>query len=276
MHGEGQIPLARAEVGHPQALLARQGRIGQGVVENLDELVDLLPLARHRRDQCALAIRYAKVTQKRSGNVQVALVLAVMPVAANGFPGRLGAMTLQHGLALLAEGQLQLTLCIEQVSVAKMFWQQLGDALQSIIERQVAGDIAGLVTVDQGQVRLTLDQQGLGDDALQGRVGAHRPRQDQLDHSVALQAGAKQVEKLDARIRWSRKGRHGQTVPPIAGAVFYTPAQSARVALVEDYQRLGQTPARKRAWRLLAKEKAARLDALDHALQGLPLANLAG
>ena len=55
---EGQVALARAEVDDAdRAVAAGQPRRRERVVEDLDELVDLLPLARHRRHQPALARR---------------------------------------------------------------------------------------------------------------------------------------------------------------------------------------------------------------------------
>ena len=54
VHREREIALAAAEVGDLNARLGLQRRGQHGMVEDLDELVDLLELARHRRHQLAV------------------------------------------------------------------------------------------------------------------------------------------------------------------------------------------------------------------------------
>ncbi|MNE22417.1 hypothetical protein D3C80_1156260 [compost metagenome] len=127
-----------------------------------------------------------------------------MAAARGSFTRGLCAVALEHGFALLAEGQLHFAVSIEQVGVAEAVWQQLGDQRLGLVQRQVAGDVAGLVAVDQRQARLALDLQRLGNDPLQGLVGTDMARQHQLDQGFAVQGGVQQVEKLSARIRRAR------------------------------------------------------------------------
>ncbi|MNC43591.1 hypothetical protein D3C75_924610 [compost metagenome] len=193
------------------------------MVEDFDELVDLLPLARHGRDQRTLCVGHAEVTQEWPRQLQIALLLAVMAAAAGSFARCLCAVALEHGLALLAESQLHFTVGVEQVRVAEAVRQQLGDQRLGLVQRQVAGDVAGLVAIDQRQARLALDLQRLGNDPLQGLVGTDMARQYQFDQGIAMQGGVQQVEKLGARIRrgWGRRtGGHGETVPRIAGSAW--------------------------------------------------------
>ncbi|MCY1433142.1 hypothetical protein D9M71_491630 [compost metagenome] len=223
VHGKGQVALARAEVSHPQRLLHRHRGAGQGVVEHLDEFVDLLPLARHGRDQRALCVGHTEVAQKRPRQLQITLLLAVMPAARIGHARCLGTVALEHRFALLAEGQLHFAVGVEQMSIAEAVRQQFGNQHLGLVQRQVAGDVAGLVAVDQRQARLALDLQRLGNDPLQGLVGTDMARQHQFDQGIAMQGGVQQVEKLGARIRrgWGRRtGGHGKTVPRVAGSAW--------------------------------------------------------
>ncbi|MNP13484.1 hypothetical protein D3C76_1057660 [compost metagenome] len=130
-------------------------------------------------------------------------------------------MALKHRLALLAEGQLHFAVGVEQVSVAKALRQQFGNQRLGLVQWQIAGDVAGLVAVDQRQVGLPFHLHGLADDALQGLVGTDMARQHQLDQRIAVQGGTEQVKELGARIRRRRSGStggHGKQVPRIAGA----------------------------------------------------------
>ena len=64
MHGEGEIALAAAEVDN--AKRRRDGAPGgvQRAVEHLEELVDLFPLARHRRDEAMSLVGDAEIDEK--------------------------------------------------------------------------------------------------------------------------------------------------------------------------------------------------------------------
>ncbi|MNT81978.1 hypothetical protein D3C72_2216410 [compost metagenome] len=45
-------------------------------------------------------------------------------------------------------------------------WQQLGNVRDAFFQRQVLGDVAGLVAVNEGQARLRLDRHRFDDDPL--------------------------------------------------------------------------------------------------------------
>ncbi|MCY1176786.1 hypothetical protein D9M73_170700 [compost metagenome] len=76
--GEGQVALARPEVRHTHRLVQRQGGRRQRMAEHFDELVDLLPLARHRRDQLVLAVGHTEVGEKRPTQVKKTVFLTVV------------------------------------------------------------------------------------------------------------------------------------------------------------------------------------------------------
>ncbi|MNH10858.1 hypothetical protein D3C79_703480 [compost metagenome] len=136
------------------------------MIEHFNELVDLLPLARHGRDQRTLCVGHAQITQEGPRQFQVTLLLAVVARAGSSLARRLGTVALEHRLALLAEGQLHFAVGVEQVGVAKALPQQLGDQCLGLVQRHVAGDVAGLVAVDQRKGGLPFYLHRLGDDPL--------------------------------------------------------------------------------------------------------------
>ena len=89
--GEGEIALAGAEVGHAHRRRALQRRGVEGVREDLDELVDLPPLARHRRDQPVRRVGDAEGDEERRGDVDVAVPGAVVRRRRQGQGDRGGA-----------------------------------------------------------------------------------------------------------------------------------------------------------------------------------------
>ncbi|MND96581.1 hypothetical protein D3C80_888800 [compost metagenome] len=248
--GEGQVALARAEVGHPQGLIGGQRRRVQGMGKHFDELVDLFPLARHRRDQRLLLVGDAQVMQERTAQFQVTLFLPVM------FAGRcltllLHGAAMQHRLALLAELQLRFVAQAQQVGIAERTRQQLGDQRQGLVIGQVAGDVTGLVAVHKRQASLALDGQGFGDDPLQGFFSADMARQHQFDQGILLQAGGEQAQKLRTRIRRGLGGGgigHREWVPRVAegaarrNAGYFTWMTGLRTAFVDQRSPLKPGP----------------------------------
>ena len=169
-----------------------------------------------------MRIGHPQVAQERPRQFQVALLLAVVPASPGLAWRRLGQVAAQHRLALLAEFQLHFAGSGEQVGVAKALRQQLGDQCLRLLQRQVAGDVAGLVAVDQLQVHLTLDLHRFGDDPLQRLVGADMARQHQFAQAAVSQGVGQQVEKLSTRVRRAGgggRGRHREWVPRNAGAL---------------------------------------------------------
>lgn len=113
------------------------------MAEDLDELVDLLPLARHRRDQLVPGIGHAQVGEKRSAQVEEAVLLAVV------LGGRCPAQLLrfafeQRAFVLLAVFQLGFVGHREQVRILERHRQQLGNRRYAIGQGEVLGDIAVL------------------------------------------------------------------------------------------------------------------------------------
>ncbi|MNG98612.1 hypothetical protein D3C79_577610 [compost metagenome] len=186
--------------------------------KHFNELVDLLPLARHGRDQRLLLVGHAQVLQERPAQFQVALLLPVV-LTSRRLALLLHSAAMEHRLALLAELQLRFVAEAEQVGVAKRGRKQLGHQRQRFIVAQVAGDVAGLVAVDERHAGLALDRQRLGNDALQGFFVADMARQHQLDQGVLFQAGGEQAQKLRTRIRRGLGGGgigHREKVPRVA------------------------------------------------------------
>ncbi|MNO98168.1 hypothetical protein D3C76_899040 [compost metagenome] len=93
--------------------------------------------------------------------------------------------------------------------------QQLGNARDTLGQRQVLGDVAGLVAVNEGQTRLRLDRHRLDDDPLQLRLGACVLGQHQFDEGVFIEAGLQQLDELGVMIRREAGGsggdRHGES-----------------------------------------------------------------
>ncbi|MNF76290.1 hypothetical protein D3C84_584020 [compost metagenome] len=90
--------------------------------EDLDELVDLLPLARHGRDQFMLLVGHAQVGEERPGQFQVAFFLPVM-CRGGHFTCVLGRVAVQHRFALFAELQLQLVAQGQQMGITERLGQ---------------------------------------------------------------------------------------------------------------------------------------------------------
>ena len=67
MQGKGQVALARAEIDGVQWLLLVQCGAAQCVGKHLDELIDLLPFARHGWHQFMLGVGHSKVAEEWSG-----------------------------------------------------------------------------------------------------------------------------------------------------------------------------------------------------------------
>ncbi|MCY1176785.1 hypothetical protein D9M73_170690 [compost metagenome] len=98
-------------------------------------------------------------------------------------------------------------------------WQQPGNARHAFGQRQVLGDIMGLVAIDERQARLRLDRHRLDDDPLQVRFITHVLGQHQFDECVVLEARLQQVDELGVMIRREAGGsggdRHGKTASAI-------------------------------------------------------------
>ena len=197
VHGEGQVALARAEIDDMDRQLRitpLQRRVAQGVGKHLDELVDLLPLARHRRHQLVPGGGHAQIGEERPAQFEKALLLAVM-----ASDRRLALDHLadeQARLVLLAEGQLHVLGQRQQVGVPERRWQQAGDMRQGFGHRQVLGDIAGLVGGDERQAGLAFDRDRANGQALQLGFLALVLAQQQLDQGVLHHAGVQQGKKL--------------------------------------------------------------------------------
>ena len=87
------------------------------MVEDLDELVDLLELARHRRHQLALGRGHAERGEEGRVKPHQALLLAVVRLRRQGLP--LVRLPVQARLALLAETQLEILARGQQMGMAE-------------------------------------------------------------------------------------------------------------------------------------------------------------
>ena len=200
VHGEGQVALARAEIDHVQGLAIGQRRLRHGRREHLEEFVDLLPLARHGRDELALRVGDAQLAQEGAREIEQAVLVAVVGLSRFGGPTRLsggGTGELAHahaGLALLADGQLHLFGGREQVGVAEgARAQPLTEQAQAFVRRQVLGDVLGGKAQQEAQVRLAAQLDGAHHDALQALAllldGGHTALVGHQQHLLAAALG---------------------------------------------------------------------------------------
>ncbi|MNP33801.1 hypothetical protein D3C76_1270620 [compost metagenome] len=160
-----------------------------------------------------LVVGHAQVSQKRPAQVKKTVFLTVV-LGRRHLPQLLGLALEQRALALLAVLQLRLVGDRQQMRVLERCWQQRSNGFHPFGHREILGDVAGLVAVDEGQARLVLDRQLLDDQPLEVRFVTHVLGQHQFDESVLFKAGAQQLDELGVVIRRGTDGRcggrHGQ------------------------------------------------------------------
>ena len=187
VHRKGQIALARAEVGHMNIGARGQRAALQGRAHHLDEFVDLLPLARHRRHQLALALHvvgHAQVGPVRPVQRQMALLFLVVRGRHGGRPGGGEPAHAQAGLALAAEGQLDLLGAGLQMGVLERLAQQGGDVRQALVQRVVLRHVLGRVAPQERQLALAAQQHLAHRQPLRCFLRADVAGQQQLDEAA--------------------------------------------------------------------------------------------
>ena len=145
-------------------------------------------------------VGHAKVGQERPGEVQEAILLAVM-LSRRRFTQLLWLAFEQRAFVLLAVFQLGFVSQRQQVRVLELRRQQRGNRCHTFGLREVLGDVAGLVAVDEGQARLLLDRDRLDDQPLQLGFLTDVLGQHQLDKGVLLKARGQQFKELRVMIR---------------------------------------------------------------------------
>jgi len=197
------------------------------MAEHFDKLVDLLPLARHRRDQRLPGVGHAQVGEERPAQVEEAMLLTVM-LGRWRLAQLLRLAPEQRAFVLLAVFQLGFVGQRQQVRVLERARQQRGNRRHAVGQRQVLGDVAGLVAVDEGQARLLLDRHCLDDQPLQLGFVTDVFGQHQLDKGVLRNACAQQFDELGVMIRRGagrlsgnghEQKRLGQGMPGILGGM---------------------------------------------------------
>ena len=207
---EGQVALAGAEIDHAdRALVAgRGGRIGieqgrgaQRAGDHLDELVDLLPLARHRRHHRVLRGGDAQLGQEGPGHVDPAVLLAVVRAGLGRRVGEVCSSLVHKRLASkrahtsLTDHQLDLLALRAQVCVAEHRPQQVANGSPCGLHRQVLRHVARGVAVDEGHPRLTAQHDRAQGDALQVGLGPTVLRQQQGDETAVIETRSAAREK---------------------------------------------------------------------------------
>ena len=258
MDREGQVALAGAEVQHLQrrlagpAALGQRRRAGERMVEDLDELVDLLPFARHRGHELVRGVGDAERGEPGRGGVDQAALGAVVGRRhgrnRGGIVGRRRgrAAAPQRRLALAADRQLQAAAVVgDQVEVVEAFVQQGRERGQPFLDRQVARHVAAAVMVGQRQAGAALEDDRPGQHAQQVRLGPARAGEHQLDAAAGLQRGARLVEEACARVGGER-GRGSVGHGAIVGATAPRPGggRGWGTSLAQDRGGVASAPGR--------------------------------
>jgi hypothetical protein len=250
---EREVALAGAEVDDVERRGgAEPGRL-QRVRHHLDELVDLLPLARHRRHQ--LVARGGDAQFDEEGRVQadeavlLAIVLRDVLVAGGRHHAarrivRIGLGAMQRVATLAAHHQLQLGIAREQVRVRETRAHEGRDRLERGGHGLVLRDVPGAVLEDERQLALPAQHQRPRRDALEVIALGHRlaeqhardaaighPLRQRLEKALALrQVGQGRGARIQRR-RVGGKGdgfrRHGQAAVGGDAAFSRTPRRQA-------------------------------------------------
>ena len=184
VHRERKVALAAAEIEHVDLRRGLQRGRRKCVVQHLDELVDLLPLARHRRHELVLLVGDAQRHQEGLVQVDEAVLGAVVRVARFGrSAGLMTRLAAQQGLlALLADHQLGFLVGAEEVGLQERARKQAAHRRDALGQRQVLRDVARLVGVDEREAGLALQRHLPHRHAHQiacsgPRLGQHEPGQ---------------------------------------------------------------------------------------------------
>ena len=181
-----------------------------GGAEHFDELVDLFPLARHRRHQLRLAPHFmgqAQVEPEAPGQRQVALLFLVMAAQLQCACGELSqrmARQAQFGPALAGESQLHFFALGVQMGGLELRAEQGLDRGETLGQWLVLGDVAGRIAPHKRQLALAAQQDFTHRQTL-GRIGRIDRRgdglgQQQFDELPVSQRGLQQAQKAFGRI----------------------------------------------------------------------------
>jgi hypothetical protein len=188
-------------------------------LQHLDELVDLPPLARHRRHQALLRVGDAQLGQE--GRVQRQRVALGAVVGGGGLLGSARSAVIesrsvsvrraeprrngigggdladaQAPLPLAAHHQLDVVPAGDQVRVVEALRHQPRHLGHRRLQRQVLGDVLGPMPPDHRQVVHPAQQHSPRQQLLQRRLGIVRPTQHQPLEAAVGQALAQPGEEL--------------------------------------------------------------------------------
>jgi hypothetical protein len=156
MHREREVALARAVVDDARrdGVVAAHAGVVERVLQHLEELVDLLPLARHRRHQAMALVGDAEIDPERQVQRQRPNLGTVVRLPRRLGRGAHGTRRAHQRLpALLAETQLQLGIAGVQRRVRErrlaVLVEQGNDSGTAGGGIEVACQVAGRVAVDE-------------------------------------------------------------------------------------------------------------------------------
>ena len=190
--GEGEIPFARAHVGHHQwAVQPDERALVEGRGEQIDKAFNLPELVAHPLAHLAARVGDFQLLQVARPGFHPSNPVAIV------FQCRRRPHRLDDPQAVLLP---QLKLCLlrlgEEVGAQKLGSQARFHQGKRLRKRVILGFIAGEEPAHHGQARLAPDGHGPDEQLAQGARRLGRMAQRQLDQRAVVQAGPQPREKL--------------------------------------------------------------------------------